>query len=67
MASSIIFRNYNTGKVIKTVRLNNKAVGMSITYRSNYDTGKLEIHSYIDNKIIQRITMPACSCTYEAR
>lgn len=67
MASSIIFRNYNTGKVIKTVHLNNKAVGMSITYRLNYDTGKLEIHSYFDNKIIQRITVPVCICYYEAR
>lgn len=67
MASSIVFRSYNTGKVIKTVYLNSKAAGMSITYKPNNETGKLEVRTYFDNQIVQRIAMPACSCSYEAR
>lgn len=67
MASSIVFKNYRTGKVVKTATLNSKAAGRSISYKPNENTGKLEVHTYFDNKIVQRITMPGCSCTYEAR
>lgn len=64
--TKIVMKSYYTGKIVKTIKLNEKARGRSITYGPEWvgDNERFVIRDYRTNAKLQSAAMPSGSVQY---